>query len=414
MRQQKIAIIGSGMAGLAAAWYLGDKHHVTLLERQPRIGIGAHRVDLDGGAVDVPLRVIYPGYYQALMRLFADAGIALQPLDASLSFAQWGGDSYFRYRNTRVLGRTVPWMPPTVALQPDALRILRDLGRLMVQMPLALASGTLQGTTLGDWLDGQGYSRVFVDGFLVPCFAGINTASHAAVRAYPATTIAQYFTPGFLLSPVYRAVGGATAIADALSQRIAKVQLNADIARVERTPDGVRVQHTDGHTQHFDALIFGTQANQVLPMLSDASREERTVLGGFRYDSVRILMHHDTRLAPKHQRDWAPVNYLLDPAWDRPMVSIWVNRLLPDYQSERPVFQTLNPFEEPDAATVLQDTTLQRPLVGLDTAKRLQRLDALHAQDGRCVFFCGSYAAQGIPLLESAVASARAVAGLVG
>ena len=402
------------MAGLAAAWYLGDKHHVTLLERQPRIGIGAHRVDLDGGAVDVPLRVIYPGYYQALMQLFADAGIALQPLDASLSFAHWGGDSYFRYNNTRVLGRTIPWMPPSVALQPDALRILRDLGRLMLQMPLALASGTLQDTTLGDFLDGQGYSRAFADGFLVPCFAGINTASHAAVRAYPAATIAQYFTPGFLLSPVYRAVGGATAIADALAKRIAKVQLNAAIAKVERSDKGVRVQHADGRTQHFDALVFATQANQVLPLLSDASREERAVLGGFRYDSVRILMHHDTRLAPKHPRDWAPVNYLLDPARDRPMVSIWVNRLLPDYQSERPVFQTLNPFEEPDASTVLQDTTLQRPLVGLDTAKRLQRLDALHAQAGRHVFFCGSYAAQGIPLLESAVASARAVAGLVG
>jgi predicted NAD/FAD-binding protein len=89
------------------------------------------------------------------------------------------------------------------------------------------------------------------------------------------------------------------------------------------------------------------------------------------------------------------------------MVSIWVNRLLPAYQDPRPLFQTINPMLEPGAGLVLQDCRLQRPIVDLATQANLQALDALHAQPQRRVFFCGAYAAQGIPLLESAVASAH-------
>ncbi len=409
---QRIAIIGSGVAGLAAAWFLGDRHSVTLIERQPSLGIGAHSVRAPGGVVDVPLRVIYLGYYPELFALLARTGVPVEPLDASLGFSDLGGDSYFRYSNLHVLGKTMPWVTPATWLRGASRHILLDLGRFLWEAPKALAAGQLVDRTIGDYLDLQKYSDAFADRFLVPAFAGINTVSCQEVRDYPAELIAQYFNRDFMVSSVYRAVGGAGAIAQALSARVAHLRLGAQIRSVRRTTSHVVIAMEDGRTETFDAVVFATQANQVMAMLHDASDTERAVLDAVRYGGVRVVMHHDVRLMPANRKDWGPVNYILSPQHDRPMVSIWVNRLLPTYQDARPLFQTINPMLEPSPGLVLQDCSLQRPIVDLNTHANLKQLDTLHAQPDRHVFFCGSYAAQGIPLLESAVASARRIAQL--
>lgn len=209
--------------------------------------------------------------------------------------------------------------------------------------------------------------------------------------------IAQYFNRNFIVSSVYRAVGGAAAIAQALSARVAQLRLGAHIRNVRRQAKTVVITMEDGSAERFDAVVFATQANQLVAMLDGASPEERTVL-----QAVRLM--------PRDRKDWGPVNYTMSPEHDRPMVSIWVNRLLPAYQDDRPLFQTINPVVEPAADRVLQDCSLQRPIVDLATQANLHQLDVLHAQPGRRVFFCGSYAAPGIPLLESAVASALHIA----
>jgi predicted NAD/FAD-binding protein len=412
--REKIAVVGSGMAGLAAAWYLGAKHEVTVLEKHPGAGIATHGVEADAGRIDVPLRVIYPGYYPQLFSLLSEAGVQVEPLDASLSFTDAAGRCFFRYANHGIGGKTLPLVGPRTLMHVDAWRIIRDLARFMLQVPGELARGRLKGQSIGQYLADRGYSRAFSDAFLIPCFAGINTVSNDHVRATPAEVIAGYFSRGFLFSRVYRAVGGASAIARALSGRISHTRFGACISEVRRDASGVIVRMQDGSEQRFDRVIFATQANQVLPLLVDASAEERAALGGIRYDKVEVLMHRDARLAPAQQSTWSPVNYMLSDQHDRPMVTIWVNALIPGHAaSPEPVFQTLNPQREPDESLVMQRTTLERPIVDVHTATCLARLDGLHAEPDRRVFFCGSYAANGIPLLESATASAKAVAGYV-
>ena len=406
---QRIAIIGSGMAGLAASWFLGEAHQVTLFERQPRIGIGAHSVQAPGGPVDVPLRVIYPGYYPELFALLARTGVPVEPLDASMGFSDLGQRTYFRYRNFHALGKSIPWVTPDLALKGCSRRILWDLARFMWQTPGALQAGQLADCTLGAYLERGQFSRDFGARFLIPAFAGINTVACQEVRDTPAQVIAQYFNPSFLSSSVYRAVGGASALARALSGRVHRQELQARIASVRRRPRSVLVTLEDGSDHSFDAVVFATQANQVGAMLQDASAQENTILQRVHYGNVRVLMHHDERLMPASHADWSAVNYLMSPQWDRPMVSIWVNRLLPAYQDARPLFQTIHPQLEPRAGLVLQDIGLQRPVVDMASQANLEALAVLHREPGRRVFFCGSYAAQGIPLLESAVSSAKAL-----
>ena len=409
-QRQRIAIIGSGMAGLAASWFLGAEHEVTLLERQSCLGIGAHSVQAPGGVVDVPLRVIYPGYYPELFALLAETSVAVEALDASIGFSDLDGASYFRYRNLQAMGKTLPWVTPATWLRSASRHILTDLTRFLWLAPKALAAGALAGRTIGEYLDSQDYSHAFTDRFLVPAFAGINTVSCQEVRDYPADLIAKYFNRDFVVSSVYRAVGGAHSIAKALSERVAHLRLDARIRSVRRKAHAVVITLDDGRVEVFDAVVFATQANQVMAMLEDVSAAEEFVLGAVRYGAVRVVMHHDAGLMPRSRADWGPVNYVMSPQWDRPMISIWVNRLLPGYQDAKPLFQTINPLREPASDLVLKDSSLQRPIVDMATQANLQALEALHAQPGRRVFFCGSYAAQGIPLLESAVASAAGVA----
>ena len=409
--RERIAIIGSGMAGLAAAWYLGEQHEITVFEKHGRPGIAAHGVDAATGRIDVPLRVIYPGYYPQLFALLQESGVAVEALDASLSFTDAAGQCYFRYTNVGVRGTTIPLISPLALLRRDPRQILTDLGRFMLQVPAEHVQGQLRGMSIGAYLADHGYSTVFINKFLVPCFAGINTVSNDNVRHTPAELIAGYFSRGFLFSKVFRAVGGASAIAAALTPRVREARFDAQIRSIRRSPNGVVIDTGNGDSAQFDRVIFATQANQVLPLLEDASRAEQAVLGGIRYGKVDMVMHHDTRLAPRRRADWSPVNYLLSDAHDRPMVTIWINALLPAHQaSPEPVFQTINPHIEPNPEQVLQRTVLERPIIDLRSAPLLSRLDALHAERDRRVFFCGSYAANGIPLLESATASAKAIA----
>jgi uncharacterized protein len=409
--RERIAIIGSGMAGLAAAWYLGEQHEVTVFEKHARTGIAAHGVDAGAGRIDVPLRVIYPGYYPQLFALLQEAGVAVEGVDASLSFTDTNGRCYFRYANVGVGQATLPLISPLALLSRTSRHILADLGRFMVQVPTELQQGNLQGKSIGTYLAASGYSPAFIDQFLVPCFAGINTVSNQSVSDTPAEVIAAYFSRGFLFSKVFRAVGGASAIAAALTPRIAHTYFDAQIRAIRRNENGVVIHCKNGEETHFDRVIFATQANQIVSLLADATRAEKAVLGGISYGKVEVVMHHDKRLAPRRRANWSPVNYLLSDAHDRPMVTIWINALLPTHRAaSQPVFQTINPHIEPDPEQVLQRTVLERPVVDLRSSAILTRLDALHAQKNRRVFFCGSYAANGIPLLESATASAHAVA----
>jgi predicted NAD/FAD-binding protein len=409
----KIAILGSGIGGLCAAWLLGRDHEVTVFEKHRSAGIGAHAITVGAGIIDVPLRVLYPAYYPTLFRLLAASGIETEPVDAAASFGDGSGSMYFRYVNHAVGRFTVPLVPASSLWDPRTRRILLDLGRYLVEARRDAARGLLAATTIGEYLHRRRYSEAFADGFLVPCFAGINTCSYADVRGYPAELIIDYFRRGFMFTRVRRALGGARAIAERLGARVTRSHFGVAVDSVRREAGGVLIRDQHGHEARFDHVVFATQANQVLRILADATERERSVLGAFRYDRVRVVMHGDASLAPPSRQCWAPVNYRVSPDFDRPMITIWVNALQESLRSGRDVFQTVHPFREPKPEHLLGAAELERPIVTLESTAALRLLEQLHGEAGRRVWFCGSFAAAGIPLLESAAASAAEVAARV-
>ena len=410
-----IAVIGGGIAGLVAAWRLSQRHAVTLFERRTAPGFTASSVAVGDGRlrVDVPLRVFYPGYYPTLTRLYAELGIAIQPVDYATTFTGADGQPYFRWRNLRLGGWSWPFvLPQDVSGRHGARarRIVAGALRFNRRAHAALAAGTLGNSSIGDFVSAEGIAPEFVDGLLLPAIATIGTCTTADARAYPAVVVAGYAGAGLSRQSVHRARDGADAVAQRLLARIAHVVCDAGLSGVARTPDGgVLLRHRAG-VQRFDQVVFATQANHALALLDDATPAERAALAAFRYRALDVVMHRDERLMPARRAHWSPVNAMVEPQFERPQSTIWINRVQPALRAAEPLFQTVMPQVEARDELVLSRARFERPLLDAHSEENIAALQRLHTEPSRRCWWCGSYAMPGVPLLESAVRSALAVA----
>lgn len=402
-----IAVVGGGIAGLSAAWRLSTHHRVTLIERHEVAGMDAHSLDLehDGrvSRVDVPLRVLYEGYYPTLIAQYHRLGVQLERTNYAGSFSVLDGDAYYRYVNWIVGGRSIPL--PASPLGAKAIRINRDLLRFYWLAPRALAELSDSEEPLGSWLDRSGFGTDFAEGFLMPTFAAVCTCSISSVRAYPTRIILDYLTRGLTFGGVRRVVLGTREVVRRLSESVADVRLGVGVQAISPAPDGVRVRW-EGGEQVFDHVVVATQANQAIALLDAAYRSEKAALARFAYEPSEVVVHTDARLAPRERQHWAPVNMIVSPEHDKPMATIWMNRVQPELQMSSPVFQTWNPLIEARPELVKVRARFERPVMNAASLEGARVVRLLHAQPARRLWFCGSYLGPGIPLLESAARTA--------
>ena len=419
-----IAVVGGGIAGLACAWMLSRRYAVTLFERHAQPGFVASSVAVPLGEgspdstasvrVDVPLRVFYPGYYPTLMRLYAALGVATEPVSYATTFMGTAGQPYFRWRNLRLGGFSMPYVLPRDVAGPRARRIVQGALRFNHQSRAALARGELAGRSLRDFLAAGAFPADYVQGLLLPALATIATCTTEDALDYPADVVAGYMAAGLARQSVRRAVLGADAVAVRLLAGITQVVCSAGVQGLHhaRARDGrpaVRVMR-EGGAQDFDHVVLATQANQALALWQDASAPDRAALQGFAYRPLQVVMHTDASFMPAQPRDWSPVNARVADTLDRPETTIWVNAVQPALRHAPPVFQTVHPQRQPREALVIGRAQFERPLVNAQSQRALAALQVLQAQPGRRVWLCGSYAHSGVPLLESAVRSATEVA----
>lgn len=361
--RQKIAIIGSGISGLGAAYLLSPHHDVTVFEADHRPGGHSHTVDIqvDGQrfGVDTGFLVFNERTYPLLCRLFghlrvpvakSDMSFSVQIAEPSLEWAGTNLDTVFAQR--RNLLRLSFW------------RMLLDIVRFNKESTRDLNDPALAELSLGNYLDRHGYSTTFRNDYLLPMAAAIWSCPTEQMLAYPFHTFVRFCHNHGLLQitnrPTWMTVaGGARVYVSMLIEEIrahsGEIRLESPIHAIERRPDGVMIKSAAG-IERFDQILIACHSDQALEILGgDATKQEQELLGAIRYQSNRAVLHTDPALLPSKTKAWAAWNYaspgkLGQNLGQSPVsVSYLLNKLQP-LPSETPIIVTLNPWREPDAA----------------------------------------------------------------
>lgn len=406
---KSIAVIGSGIAGLAAAHGCRTAgHRVSLFEAQPRIGMDAHALQIDGGVVDVPLRIMNPNAWQSVLALTERVGVKTfaTPVDLSCSWSD--GRTWFRNARMPVTGWPVPssWR----YLNRRALRLGQGVAWL-TWLTKRLQS-TPSAVTLAEALQSETVDPLFWRGLVLPILQTICTCDEEHLLAWPAAELLILLQDVMTSVESMRLQGGTAALAEALVAGVSH-HVGSRVTRVCQDEAGVDVRNERGEGGRFDAVIVATQANQLDFLDSAQFAGERRVLQGIPYARGELVVHRDQRFLPRWRRDWAAVNFQMDAAMRNSTFTVWVNAVEPSLAGKPPVFQTWNPRLEPRKEQLLMRQPMQRAVVNGNTHNILAQLRSWHLQSERRLFYCGSWAYEGVPLLESAVRSAEAVVKLI-
>lgn len=413
-RRMHIAVVGSGAAGLAAAWLLSKQYRVTLLEKDDRLGGHAHTATVPGPEsrkIDTGFIVYNEPSYPNLTQWFKALNVATEASDMSFAVSRDNGN--FEYAGGPVLGLLAQRSLP---LKPRFWIMLRDLLRFYREAPNKIPANSEQ--TLGEFLTEHGYSEAFIQDHLLPFGAAIWSTSKLRILDYPAASFIRFCDNHGLLRindrPQWRTVtGGSESYVEAVRQSLEKgsVRCNFPVSRVERFSDHVVAHSRYGESITADHVVIATHADQALACLDDPSASENALLSRFEYESNLAILHTDIAVMPKRKRAWCSWNYVEQSGSDSSRVSLsyWMNKLQ-NIESETQYMVTLNPDTPPSAESILRSQVYQHPVFTAETWKAQQSLWTLQGENR--TWFCGSYFGSGFH--EDAVQAGFAVAEHLG
>ncbi|MGX9882468.1 NAD(P)/FAD-dependent oxidoreductase [Streptomyces sp. NPDC002276] len=397
---RRTAVVGSGVAGLTAAYILGGGGHVTLYEADDRLGGHAHTHELtsphDGRVhrVDSGFIVHNRRTYPRLLRLFDELGVVTQESEMSMSVRCEGCG--LEYAGAR--GPTGLFARPRNLLRGPYLRLLAEVPAFHRAARRLLAEGGEQGLTLGEFMDREGYPAYFRSHFMTPVVSAVWSCDAVTAQRYPAAYLFRFLEHHGMLSvrdsPVWRTVtGGSRAYVDRIAKHLretGEIRTGTPVRAVRRHADGADITAEDGTTESYDAVVVAVHPDQALRLLADPTAREREVLGAFRYSRNTTLLHTDTRLLPRASGARASWNYLMPSCTadsGQVQVSYDMNRLQRLDAAETFVV-TLGGEDRVDPGRVLARMVYEHPVYTPESVAAQQRLPEL-ARDV-CVF-AGAY-----------------------
>lgn len=400
----KIAVIGSGISGLSAAYFLAPKHEVTLFEQDGRVGghtntIAITHADGRPGAVDTGW-IVYNGVnYPNLTALFQQLGVATQP--TSMSFAVSIGGGRYEWKGSDNLFSV--FAQPSNLFRPAHIRMLLEILKLNKQCTALLRSGRLPGGSLGQFLDDMGYSQALRTDYLLPMAGMIWSCSPKAAAEYPADDFMRFFDSHSLFTatqqPTWHTVigGSNTYVKKLLESFRGQLVLEAPVQRIRRdaVQGGVWLTLADGREQHYERVVCATHSDQALRLLADASSAETEVLAGIPYSESRVILHTDESFLPRRRAAWASWNYthpVSEIHDQRISGSYWMN-LLQKIPGPVNYVVTLNPQREIPREKILYDTVYHHPLYTAASRVTHAKLPALQGLTG--LWWAGAWTGYG-------------------
>lgn len=397
--RKKIAIIGSGISGAAAAWALQPTADVTLFEASAQPGGHTATVDIDYDGTTISVDTGFIVYnqlaYPNLTELFAHLGVATHESDMGFSLSLDGGKLEWCGSTLRTI-----FAQKRNFFSPGFLWMLREILRFNKACVADRDSGSLGHATIGNYLEKKGYSAAFRDNYLIPMAAAIWSTPRACMLDYPAASFISFFENHRLIHserPMWRTVSGGSRnyLQKLLAPLGARVRLSTPVRTIVRDAFGITVWAGDHAPDRFDNVIIATHSDQALAMLGDASSVEETILSAIPYRPNRVVLHRDVTLMPKRRAAWAAWNYLRSSDdRDEPEVSVtyWMNKLQ-GIDKSKPLFVSLNPVIEPRKDLVFGEWVFNHPQYDARSLSAQARLDDI--QGVRGTYFAGAWTGHG-------------------
>lgn len=416
----RIAVVGTGIAGNAAAYCLSASHEVVVYEQADWPGGHSATVDVehDGRAfsVDTGFIVYNERNYPNLVALFDHLGVPTEPSDMTFSVSSVGGRREWSSRSYDTV-----FAQRGNLLSPGFLWMLRDVLRFNRLALADMHSGALAGRSLGEYVAERRFSRRFLDEYLLPMAGAIWSTAPADMLAFPAETFVAFYDNHGLIhpgkAPLWRTVtGGSRVYVERMVDAYrGGLRLGCAVAEIAREADGVAVRDRDGHVDRFDQVVLAAHSDQALALLADAAPEEREVLGAIPYRMNTVYLHRDADLMPRQRKVWSAWNYLGWPhrAGGAPgeeiAVTYWMNALQ-NLDPAHPLFVSLSPPRPPREELTFGTYSYAHPqfdAVAVSAQKRLQAL-----QGRRRTWFCGAWTGYGFH--EDGLVSGLAVTEALG
>ena len=394
---RRIAVVGGGISGMAAAHLLATDNRVVLFEAEARLG-GHARTVLAGKRGDQPVDTGFIVYnrvnYPHLVALFEKLQVPVAPSNMSFGASIRGGwleyalasvDSLFAQRSNIV--------------NPAFLRMCRDI---LYFNKHAQAASTA-GLTIGGLLDRLGTGPWFRDYYILPLSAAIWSTPSVGILDFPAQTLIRFFKNHALMSlsgqhQWFTVRGGSIEYVRRLQAELVRqavdIRLATPIAGIKRDAGGVHVRAVGGEWEYFDDLVMATHSDDALALLSDPSAEERSALGAVRYQSNSAVLHADARVMPKSRKCWASWVYTepKEGQADKIDLTYWMNSLQPIPKDDQ-LFVTLNSNNPIRQELIYDQVTFRHPVYDLAAVAAQGQLRAMNG--ARNTWFCGAWMKNG-------------------
>jgi uncharacterized protein len=419
----RIAVVGTGIAGNAAAWTLSKHYPVTVYDRDIRTGGHSHTVTIDYDGASIPVDIGFIVYnelnYPDLTQLFAHLGV--ETLETSMSFAVTSDGGRFEWKGGGYGFREIAaglFAQPRNLASPSYLRMLRDILTFNRRSVEDHVSGAMAGLSLGEYFDRRRFAARLLTDYLAPMGAAIWSTPANEILNFPAENFVAFFRNHSLLQydrPVWRTVkGGSRNYVDKLTSAFReRIRLGCAVTSIERTSHGVLVRDCQGGVDGYDHVVIAAHSDQALTMLSDADQRERSILGAIGYAPNTVFLHRDVSLMPKRRKAWASWNFL---RWQRKgtalndvAVTYWMNELQ-GIDKDKPLFVSLNPPFEPDPKLTFGRYICEHPQYNAAAFAAQRMLGQI--QGSRHTWFCGAWTGYGFH--EDGLRSALDVAEALG
>lgn len=414
MAPLNIAVVGSGISGLSAAWLLSKHHKVTLFEQEHRLGGHTHTTTALAADGPVPVDTGFIVYnelnYPNLTALFSHLGVRTEP--TAMTFAVSANDGAFEYAGSGpgLFGQLSNLANPRHwRLVSDLFRFFRTAQRALKRHP--------DGLSLGAFLKAENYSDAFVEDHILPMGAAIWSTPMVGMLDFPAETFINFYANHGMLQaagrPAWRTVAGGskTYIDRLLGDRNIETAIGTPVRRIGRARSCVHIEDARGIVRMFDHVVIATHADQALKLLAEPTPKEQDLLGAFAYARNHAVLHRDRRFMPRRRRLWQSWNYIKrgHRLESELCVSYWMNSLQ-NLPTKTDLFVTLNPPWDIHPKAIDLEIDYEHPVFDARAIAAQRRLWSLQGKDR--TWFCGSYFGYGFH--EDGLQSGLAVAEQLG